>query len=155
MNIIKGAEVHLEKDTPRLAELERLAIGGTNKILIEIPYSYWGDWVYEALEAIEKRGFCPILAHIDRYPSAFTEKIFGTGFLLQADAAALAKKQSAKEYFDKIKNGSLVFIGSNAHAPSDGAYRHLKKAIKNAVSAEPRFLERAEEILKGEGTWKM
>ena len=155
MNIIKGAEVHLEKDTPRLAELERLAFGGTNKILIELPYTYWGDWVYEALEAIEGRGFCPIIAHVDRYPSAYTEKIYGTGFLLQADAGALAKKQGAKEFSDRIKNGSLVFLGSNAHAPGDGGYRDFKKAMKNLLSFKADFAKRTENILKGENTWKI
>jgi protein-tyrosine phosphatase len=146
--IIKAAEVLLTKETPKLAELERLAVNGTDKILIELPYTYWGDWVYNALDEIkEKRGLTPIIAHVERYPAAFTEKIYASSYPLQADASSFAKRRDAKELSEWIKNGRICFIGSNAHGAEDGAYENFKKAMKNVLSLKPDFVKRADELL--------
>ena len=68
-NFIKGAEVALTYELPKLEGLEKLCIEGTNLILIELPYHTYNEWVLNALFGISARGLVPIIAHFERFVS--------------------------------------------------------------------------------------
>ncbi len=67
LRMVLGAEVLLQKGVSKL-DLRPLCIEGTNRILIELPFSPPDPWVIEEMENIALgQRLDVILAHIDRY----------------------------------------------------------------------------------------
>lgn len=148
IKLIKGAEVSLNPDTLNLPDLERLCVGDSRYILIELPYTYWGDWIYDALYRIRAvRGLTPIIAHIDRYPADYTKKIMEADLPIQVNADSMMNKAICKEYKDFINNGTVCFLGSDAHDADDRNYFCFKKAMKNICAYRKSFNEDAKELL--------
>ena len=66
--ILLGAEVYLSVDTLGLADIERLCIGDTRTILLEMPFTQWGSWVYDGVyRLLAGKGLKPVIAHLERY----------------------------------------------------------------------------------------
>ncbi|WP_295218785.1 CpsB/CapC family capsule biosynthesis tyrosine phosphatase [Ruminococcus sp.] len=67
-NILLGAEVAIEKGLCDTPEIEKLAIEGTDLILLELPYAPYQDWMEEEIDNIAMTyHLTPILAHVHRY----------------------------------------------------------------------------------------
>ncbi len=68
INFKLGAEVLLDIDLQYNEDIIKLAIEGTNYILLEMPYSIWDDWIYDAVQnIISKYDMRIIIPHIERY----------------------------------------------------------------------------------------
>ena len=66
--LILGAEVLFHPGMSQWEQLDKLALGSTGYILIEMPRVIWSDTILDELVQIHnKRGLTPILAHIERY----------------------------------------------------------------------------------------
>lgn len=118
--VLKGAEVLLSVDTPKLPDLEKLCIEGTKYILIELPYVNWSEWVYQAIyNIIANRGLIPILAHIERYERVVSDiskinRLLEMDVVVQVNAYSLlgSKRSLALRL---IKNNMVHVLGSDAH----------------------------------------
>ena len=120
--IRKGAEVLLCTETAELEDLRLLAIEGTNYILIEMPYSNWQEWVYEAIESIQvKHQLIPIIAHVERYVPMHTDTdqihrlLSMPGVLGQMNTRSLMNKATRRLCHKMLECGMVHVIGSDAH----------------------------------------
>lgn len=73
-NMHLAAEVAIESDLSGLPDIEKLAIEGTNLILLELPYRPFENWMAEEIYNISiKYGLKIILAHPHRYCDTYTD----------------------------------------------------------------------------------
>ena len=73
-NMHLAAEVAIESDLSELPDIEKLAIEGTNLILLELPYRPFENWIAEEIYNISiKYGLKIILAHPHRYCDTYTD----------------------------------------------------------------------------------
>lgn len=120
--IKQGAEVLLTFETADLEDLNLLAIEGTDYILIEMPYSNWKPWVYEAIERIQvKHQLKPIIAHVERYVTmqSDTDQIYELlsmqGVLGQMNTRSIMNKAMTKLCHKMLQCNMVHVIGSDAH----------------------------------------
>lgn len=116
-NIIRGAEVHISKNMSKFADLDLLCIEDTNYILLEMPYEKWKDEIFEEIYQITRKGFRPIIAHIDRYISQekLFDDLFSLNILFQMNASAFSDKKLRKKALNLFRNDALHVIGSDMH----------------------------------------
>jgi len=112
--------------------LEKLCMGDTNNILIELPTGPWTDWVYEALsDIIFKRRLHPIAAHIDRYIEEHDiNKLLEMGIPFQVNASFYKNRKIRRRIMALIDSGSAMYIGSDVHTSIGGHYRQFEKTAK-------------------------
>ena len=152
IQIIPAAEVALESNLLSV-DLKKLAIGGTNHILIEMPmYGRWHSWMFDMLFEIESKfSLSVILAHIDRYSKENVDKLLDLDFICQMNAEAFV----TGSFFDKRRmralcsKGYVHLIGSDAHGTKERTYQDLVSASqKLPKSLLSQFESNANEILK-------
>ena len=51
LEIVTGAEVAIEHGLSEVKDIEKLAITGTNLILLEFPYLHFAEWMIEEIQA--------------------------------------------------------------------------------------------------------
>jgi len=121
--ILLGAEVALFPGLVDVADLEKLALGKSSYILIEMPMGQWSKSTYVALYAIMlKTGLTPVIAHIDRYlkgkeqeDAVKIKELLDMGAVLQMNTSYLL------HFFTKRKAGALIrqnvvsLLGSDCH----------------------------------------
>ncbi|MBQ2695803.1 MAG: hypothetical protein IJF61_00705 [Clostridia bacterium] len=162
--IIPGAEVELYYGFTRKRHLERLCIQNTNYILIELPFEFWNEWIYEELYQLSvKHKLRPIIAHLDRYITTvrnlkFVNKLLEKDVLIQVNAGALLRFTSRSIVKEFWKRDALTILGSDCH-DSIGrkcellkAYTVLKKKFGEDVLQ--KILENGEKILKNQDIFR-
>lgn len=115
--ILLGAEVHIKSYLSEFTMLDKLAIEGTDYILIEMPYSAWKQEHYESVYNCTLCGLKPIIAHVDRYLDREEKfrhlKAFGAIFQVNADS--VLSKQSRKKVLNLFYDGYAHIMGSDMH----------------------------------------
>lgn len=112
-----GAEVFFSTKLNEL-ELDQLCLNDTNYILIELPTNEKPYGLTQTLVEIINRGYCPILAHVERYPYFTAEptmlyKLIEKGCIAQINGGAILEGEKiALKY---IKWGMAQIICSDAH----------------------------------------
>ena len=135
LNIVLGAEVTLEVDLDRMEGLEKLCIGNTRNILIEMPLERWTGWVYTALRNIvNERKLNPIIAHVDRYIGLNPiEGLANLDLPLQVNARSLAMLMGSGKLVRLFDNGYALYLGSDIHM-DHLSYDFYSKAVKKLGS---------------------
>lgn len=118
--ILLGAEVLYYPGISHSAELARLAIEGTSLILIEMPFSNWGERIFDELHTFESNfGLRVILAHVERYQGIQKRAIFNAllddSFLIQCNASAFLSMRSRRLALNLLDHDKLRFLGSDCH----------------------------------------
>lgn len=118
--ICLGAEVAYYPGISRSDRLRELTVGGTDYLLLEMPFSRWSEDVIEDLLAIpDEWGLRPILAHIERYASyqkhSTLPDLIENGILIQSNAEYFLDPKTAKKAMKMLKNGEIHFLGSDCH----------------------------------------
>ena len=119
--LICGAEVHLEQGISELPSLERLCIGDTGYLLLEMPYFSFHSWMLEEAENIYyRRGIKLILAHLPRYLSYFDadeldDLISLPETIVQVNAEDMLHRPSRKMVEQWMANDVPVLFGSDCH----------------------------------------
>lgn len=126
-----GCEVHLKKNIDDYNALTKLAIEGTDYILIEMPYSGWRSEMYESVYNIGVMGVKPIMAHIERFLKYRSEfhNLKSIGALFQVNADAFLHKSMRKELLDLYSEGYIHILGSDMHNTEDRT-NNLKEAYE-------------------------
>lgn len=129
--IIPAAEVLFCANMQNMDGLEKLAIGNTGYILLEMPFGDWKSGWYEDLDEIYDRlNGKVILAHVDRYDSEAIDCLLKRGFLAQVNASAFAMFKNTKKINQWIDSGSIVALGSDIHGTKIGYKEYLHAAKK-------------------------
>ena len=123
-----GCEVHLDRDISKYEGLEELAIEGTDYILIEMPYSIWNTYLYDALYSMTLRKLRPIMAHIERFYTHVDEfsNFADLDLIYQINAESFLNTNTRKilPYF--FKNNMVQLIGSDTHNTGSRPQRILE-----------------------------
>ncbi|MCM1133416.1 MAG: capsular polysaccharide biosynthesis protein [Ruminococcus flavefaciens] len=130
----QGAEVAVERGLCELPGIEKLAVQGTDLILLELPFSNIGRWVNDEIHNIAcETGLKPVLAHIHRYTDIFSKadlnRLIDSNVIMQVNTELL-RTFGGRIFMNKlIKSGSEIVFGSDAHNLSDRKpdYTPLKK----------------------------
>lgn len=119
-----GAEVAIEHGVSQTPGLQKLAVQGTDLILMEFPYRKYEAWMAGELDnIITAHGLTVIVAHAHRYLDLFTDRQMET--LMELDAIFQINNEAFENRKEKkfvkrlIEDGYLLVFGSDAH--NDGA----------------------------------
>ena len=118
--VVLGAEVAYRPGIGYEECLKDLCIGGTEYLLLELPFAPWGSEVARDLcNMVCARGITPILAHLERYLKLQKRKALETvlqqGVLVQMNGEALLERRSRSKALKMLKDGTVHLLGSDCH----------------------------------------
>ena len=118
--VLCGAEVKYYPGISKMADLDKLKIGETKLILIEMPMVKWTEYtVRELVELTASRNLTVIMAHIERYLSmqstATWERLYESGLLMQVNASFFCGIGTKHKALRLLDDGKIHFIGSDCH----------------------------------------
>lgn len=151
-----GAEVQVTKNLlkyqPRFTEL---CISGTAYMLVEPPYMYWENWMYETIQELINEDIVPIIAHIERFlrfnPKENIDRLMSMDVLLQSNASSYRLFKKRRFLYPLIKREQIHSFVSDAHnlrtrfPEMDYAERRVLKRF--GQECLDRFNERSEAVL--------
>lgn len=151
---VLGAEVAFYRGLSQNPELEKLCLGQSRYLLLEMPFQKWsGDMIREVSSICGTRGIIPILAHIERYISQqrteILEQLLNLNVLVQMNAEALLRFGSRGQARSMLKNDVVQLLGSDCHNLTSRpqnlgqAIVHLeKRGMKDVLSPLARMSQR-------------
>ncbi len=131
-----GAEIAIERGFSEISGIERLAIEGTNLVLLELPFSGYGRWVLDEIHNLKCAGIVPVFAHIHRYVRIYSksqiDEILNTDAIFQVITEAFAIFRERRFVKKLIRSEAKVVFGSDAHHLTDRKpdFDLLKKKAK-------------------------
>lgn len=123
--LLMGAEVFYYTGMSDSPDLRKLAIEGTNYILVEMPDGEWAPRMYRELERVAlQQGLTPIVAHIDRYirpwrTKGIPQRLAMLPVLVQANGAFFLNRKTRFLAMKLLKKGYIHLLGSDAHNMTD------------------------------------
>ena len=120
IHVICGAEVRYYPGISRMDDLDRLTIGNSKLLLLEMPFARWSDHtVKELLDLANMRGLRIIMAHIERYSglrdSRLLETLVSNGIQMQVNASFFEHFYTKQRAVKFLESGYIHFIGSDCH----------------------------------------
>ena len=118
--LMLGAETAFFRGISRMDDVQRLCIGDTNALLIEMPFAPWNERMLEELYKLrEHRGVQPVLAHVERYlhmqPHGMVHELCAGGILLQANASFFLERGTSRLAMKMLKKQQIHLMGSDCH----------------------------------------
>ena len=115
-----GAEVHYFRGMSRSDDLEKLCIGNSDFILIEMPFRDWQSVFIDEIEEISTvLGLRVIIAHIERYfdqDKKLVKRLLNNpDLLIQCNAEFFIEKKTASKAIKLLKSGRIDLLGSDSH----------------------------------------
>lgn len=115
-----GAEVEFFQGISRVEEIDRLCIGESGILLVEMPFTKWNGRMLDELYALrDYHAITPMIAHVDRYLDFVNEEsvdeLIDNGILIQANASFFLKGFGSRKAFRMIRKEKIHFIGSDCH----------------------------------------
>lgn len=157
--IIAGSEVTYFPGISKAKELDKLAIEGTNIILMEMPFEEWSDSCISEIMEMQNDRQQIILAHIERYMSSrrnikALDKMRDKGILMQVNTECLDQGSLGRKVLKMIGRGEVHLLGSDCHGmnhrpPNMEAGREIigRKLGQEALDNIDR---KAAELIRGE-----
>ncbi len=122
MRLIPAAEVEFGEFTIDYTQFERLKIGDTSYILLELPYTAeWSPRLFSNIRALaQETGLIPVIAHVDRYLSVkrnpkLINELLAIGCLLQVNTGAVLRSKNGSLVDCLFKQGVVSALGSDCH----------------------------------------
>lgn len=115
-----GAEVAYFYGMSRYERVKDLSLGGSDYILIEMPFDRWTtEEVEEIVNFRVACGLTPVIAHFERY-LAFGNKRFikvflREGIFIQSNAEFFIGKKTRRKALSYLKRGYISVLGSDCH----------------------------------------
>lgn len=157
-DIVLAAEVEFYYGISKRKNLRQLAIGNTDYILIEMPFTYWNDWFYDELDEIRRvHGLHPIVAHLDRYadtPERIKNfvKLFERDVLVQINADALLRFWPRRVVKKLLTWDAFNVLGSDCHDLDKRSCRFEKacEVIQKRFGVQmlDKLMQNSEDILQ-------
>jgi len=119
--IILGAEVYYFNNISDWEGLEKMCIGDTRYILLEMPMEKWTDRMYDEIDNIyRKQNIIPIIAHLDRYINIFNansvvSRLEDMNVVVQANCSFFTDKKSCRLALKLLKKNVINILGSDCH----------------------------------------
>jgi len=127
-----GAEVAWSSHLNGIPEIPELCLAGTDRLLLELPFTPWSASLPEELYRFAKEsGVTPILAHLERYESIQPKELFRDilllGFCVQVGCGDLLRPLRRGRSLQLLKSGADCVLASDCH--------DLKKRVPNLRDA--------------------
>ena len=118
--ICLGAEVAYHPGLGYEENLEKLCLGSSRYLLLEMPFERWSDEVTRSVRNIcRTKGITPIIAHIERYlPMQSRDTLMGVleqDVLVQMNAEHLLQFRSRRQGRRMLERGMVQLLGSDCH----------------------------------------
>jgi protein-tyrosine phosphatase len=119
--ILLGAEVAFFNGISRSDCLERLTIEGTDTLLLEMPFSPWGESELDEIEYIlNHTKLNLVLAHLERYTlipenKKKIERLIELPLTVQVNAGSLLEWRRRGKSIRILKNAQTCLLGSDCH----------------------------------------
>ena len=119
--IVPGAEVAFYFGMDEDAELDRLCVGDTKAILVEMPFQSWGTYEINVLSSLcFDRRMTVILAHYERFAefekgNKLYEEVLKLPVVVQINAASLYTGFGARRWIKMFRDGEAHILGSDCH----------------------------------------
>ncbi len=118
--ICLGAEVAYRTGISREEDLDKLCLGKSRYLLLELPFRRWDSNVVRDIQIIcSTRNITPILAHIERYLDLQTrdslDSVLEQDVLVQMNAGNFLRFGSRRTAVKLLKNGVVQLLGSDCH----------------------------------------
>lgn len=116
-----GAEVYYFRGISNSDVLSQLTVGGNRGILLEMPPSPWTESMYREIEDLYvRRGYLPIIAHIDRYISRFRtfripQRLAELPVLVQANAEFFLNRSTSSMALRMLQEDRVHLLGTDCH----------------------------------------
>jgi len=146
--VYQGAEVLVCAGIHKMEGLERLAIVGTNVLLLEMPFGAWSPELYTTVLEVRSRGLCPVLAHIDRYDLQNVMPLLEKGILAQVNAEAFGLFAKTAPYEALMREGRVVALGSDLHGSKAADYKRFVRMQKKLGSLADTVFAATEQLLQ-------
>ena len=119
-DLLTGAEVAFFRGISRANDMDRLCIGRSNALLVEMPFSTWNDHMLNELFRLrEHMGLQPVIAHVERYlslqPRGMIQELCERGMLIQANAGFFLERSTARISMRMLKKQQIHLLGSDCH----------------------------------------
>lgn len=146
-----GAEVAYRRGIGTAEGLERLCLGDSRYLLLELPFTSWDGSLFRDLSSLTNvRGLIPVIAHIERYMHLQSQenmdRLLEQDVLLQMNAAVFLSWRSRRTAKRLVQNGVVQLLGSDCHnmqtrPPNMGpALAYLeKKGMERAIRQMAAF----------------
>lgn len=119
--VVIASEVRIYNGMSKYEDLDKLTIGDTKYILLEMPYEKWKYDTFDEIYNITQLGFKPIMAHLDRFLDQ--EHLFGELYALdllyQINSCAFLDKNTRKMMVRLFEKNAVHILGSDTHNLSD------------------------------------
>lgn len=124
MKLYLGCEFHANMDMPETVGTDsRFTMAGSRFVLTEFSESNPQSFIKDRCLALKAKGYIPVIAHMERYPSCresldFIDSLINMGCRIQVNADSIC---GAEGFFMKrfcaklIKYDMIDYIGSDAH----------------------------------------
>lgn len=148
--IICGAEVLVCEGMEDMVQLEKLCIGDSDTMLIELPFDDVNitDRMYETVEnMVREKKFNVVLAHPNRYSSYVVERMISIDVKLQINISHLCIRSERRRAMQWFERGCVYAIGSDMHT-NDKAYDDLKRVERYFEQYTDDVNSRSLELLK-------
>lgn len=139
-NMLLGAEVAIEHGLSKIEGIEKLAIQGTDLILLEFPYKGYASWMSEEIHDIAVTyKLKPVIAHIHRYLAYYSkstmEQVLKTKAIFQINNEAFGHFKERRFVKKLIKEEYPIIFGSDSHNLDNRKpnWDLLKKKVKEPV----------------------
>lgn len=123
--ILTGAEVAFFFGIEENAELDKLCIGHSRTLLLEMPFAAWGDYELNAVASLcIDQGFHVVLAHFERFVpfqkgSDVADRMLELPVSVQINAETLLPLFTRGRWLRMFEQGRAQLLGSDAHNLSD------------------------------------
>ena len=128
IEVVKGAELQLCVGLDHLDGLEKLCIGNTNVLLVEMPDMSISREMYETLQRLNMRHRV-LIAHVDRYSEKVANQLLKERYMLQLNACAFWG-WSIKWLTPILESGKVYALGSDIHLADRKAYVRMQRAVR-------------------------
>ena len=110
----------------RLEKGNVLPMGNRNVLLTEMSSRYSEQQIIDYIEIVRKSGYCPLIAHIERYPAlkkniSLVRELTERGALIQVNAGSILGREGIKQaaWVKKLLNEELVHVVASDSHDSD------------------------------------
>ena len=148
--LLLGAEVEFFDGITTLTNLQDFCIQRTSLLLLEMPFSSWGERTIRTVEELNGTGGIQIvLAHIERYLSfqgnaRALKRLRQGGILMQVNASFFEGRFSRWKALSMLDKGMVQLIGSDCHNLSSRKpnWELVPKAVMQSVEVSSKRLLR-------------
>lgn len=115
-----GAEIAIEHGISEIEGINKLAMGGTKLILLELPYDTFHSWLLEEAYNIGAEYHLRVVfAHIHRYLEYYTknelQRVLSMNAIFQINNEAFETHATRSFVRGLVKDGKTLIFGSDAH----------------------------------------